>query len=98
METTTLISIFVGIILFSIIVIRFLIIFRKDTDKIRYYGIYPESSENLIKIIWTYKRELTYSDIIKIKKDYRMFKNEEVTVRELTDNKVTEFTDYNITK
>ena len=95
---TTLISILGFIVTLLVSIIMILITFRKDTDKIRYYGIYPESSENLIKIVWTYKRELTYSDIIKIKKDYRMFKNEEVTVRELTDNKVAEFTGYNITK
>lgn len=94
---TTLISILVGIIHLCILIIVILSAFRKDTDKIRYYGIYPESSENLIKIVWTYKKELTYSDIIKIKKDFRLFQNEEVTVRELTDNKVAEFTGYNIT-
>lgn len=94
----TIINVLVGIILFLIIVIRFLIIFRKDIDKIRYYGIYPESSENLIKIIWVYKKELKYSEIIKIKKDYRLFKNEDIVVRELDNTKISEFTGYNITK
>ena len=94
----TTISVLVGIILFLIVIIRFLIIFRKDTDKIRYYGIYLESSENLMKVFWTYKKELTYSEIIKIKNDYRLFRKEDVVVRELNNYKVAEFTGYNITK
>lgn len=93
----TIISIFGFIITLLVIIIRILIIIRKDTDKIRYYGVYLESSENLLKIFWIYKRELKYSEIIKIKKDYRLFKKQEVVVRELEDNKVAEFTGYNIT-
>lgn len=76
----------------------YLIHFRKDTDKIRYYGVYLESSENLLKVFWVYNRELKYSEIIKIKTDYRLFKNKEVVVRELNDYKIAEFTGYNITK
>lgn len=98
METTTLISILVGIIHLCILIIVILSAFRKDTDKIRYYGIYSQSSDKLLKIFWIYKRELTYSEIIKIKKDYRMFKNEEVVVRQLDDYQIAEFTGYNITK
>lgn len=94
----TIISVFGFIITLLVIIIRILIIIRKDTDKIRYYGVYLESSENLLKIFWTYKRELKYSEIIKIKKDYRMFKNEEVVIIELNDYKIAEFTGYNITK
>lgn len=95
---TTIISVFGFIITLLVIIIRILIIIRKDTDKIRYYGIYSQSSDKLLKIFWIYKRELTYSEIIKIKKDYRMFKNEEVVVRQLDDYQIAEFTGYNITK
>lgn len=94
----TIISIFGFIITLLVTIIMILINIRKDTDKIRYYGVYLESSENLLKVFWVYKRELKYSEIIKIKKDYKLFKNKEVVVRELNDYKIAEFTGYNITK
>lgn len=98
METMTIISVFGFIITLLVIIIRILIIIRKDTDKIKYYGVYLESSEILLKVFWVYNRELKYSEIIKIKTDYRLFKNKEVVVRELNDYKIAEFTGYNITK
>ena len=94
----TIISILIGIIHLYILIIIFLSAFRRDTDKIRYYGVYPESSENLMKVFWVYNRELKYSEIIKIKTDYILFKKKEVVVRELNDYKIAEFTGYNITK
>lgn len=94
----TIISVFGFIITLLVIIIRILIIIRKDTDKIKYYGVYLESSEILLKVFWVYNRELKYSEIIKIKTDYRLFKNKEVVVRELNDYKIAEFTGYNITK
>lgn len=99
METTEIISVLdLGLILFLVVIITFLINFRKDTDKIRYYGIYLESSENLMKVFWVYNRELKYSEIVKIKTDYRLFKKQDVVVRELNDYKIAKFTGYNITK
>jgi hypothetical protein len=94
----TIISIFGFIITLLVIIIKILMFIRKDTDKIRYYGIYLESSENLMKVFWIYNRELKYSEIIKIKNDYRLFKKQDVVVRELNDYKIAEFTGYNITK
>ena len=98
METMTIISVFGFIITLLVIIIKILIIIRIDTDKIRYYGVYLESSENLLKVFWVYNRELKYSEIVKIKTDYRLFKNEEVVVRQLDDYQIAEFTGYNITK
>ena len=98
METMTIISIFGFIITLLATIIMILINIRKDTDKIKYYGVYLESSENLLKVFWVYNRELKYSEIVKIKKDYRMFKDEEVVVRQLDDYQIAEFTGYNITK
>lgn len=49
--------------------------------KIRYYGVYDEN-DNLLKVIYLYKRELTFSEIMKIKQDYKMFRQQTVFVRE----------------
>lgn len=49
--------------------------------KIRYYGVYDEN-DNLVKVIYLYKRELTFSETMKIKQDYKMFRQQTVFVRE----------------
>lgn len=49
--------------------------------KIRYYGVYDEN-DNLLKVIYLYKRELTFSETMKIKQDYKMFRQQTVFVRE----------------
>lgn len=50
-------------------------------QKIKYYGVYDEN-DNLLKIIYLYKRELTFSEIMKIKQDYKMFRQKTVFVKE----------------
>ena len=49
--------------------------------KIKYYGVYDEN-DNLLKVIYLYKRELTFSEIMKIKQDYKMFRKQTVFVKE----------------
>lgn len=49
--------------------------------KIRYYGVYDEN-DNLLKVIYFYKRELTFSEIMKIKQDYRIFRQQTVFIKE----------------
>lgn len=49
--------------------------------KIRYYGVYDEN-DNLLKVIYLYKRELMFSEIMNIKQDYKMFRQQTVFVRE----------------
>lgn len=49
--------------------------------KIRYYGVYDEN-DNLLKVIYLYKQELTFSEIMKIKQDYKMFRQQTVFIRE----------------
>lgn len=49
--------------------------------KIRYYGIYDEN-DNLLKVIYLYKQELMFSETMKIKQDYKMFRQQTVFVRE----------------
>lgn len=50
-------------------------------QKIKYYGVYDEN-DNLLKVIYLYKRELTFSEIMKIKQDYKMFRKQTVFVKE----------------
>ena len=75
----------------SVIIILFqffTIIYQKATynsyniiRKIRYYGVYDEN-DNLLKVIYLYERELTFSETMKIKQDYRIFRQQTVFVRE----------------
>lgn len=55
--------------------------FHNKIKKVRYYGVYDEN-DNLLKVIYLYKRELTFSEIMKIKQDYKMFRQQTVFVRE----------------
>lgn len=55
--------------------------FHNKIKKVRYYGVYDEN-DNLLKVIYIYKRELTFSEIMKIKQDYKMLRQQTVFVRE----------------
>ena len=55
--------------------------FHNKIKNVRYYGVYDEN-DNLLKVIYLYKRELTFSEIMKIKQDYKMFRQQTVFVRE----------------
>ena len=55
--------------------------FHNKIKNVRYYGVYDEN-DNLLKVIYLYKRELTFSEIMNIKQDYRIFRQQTVFVRE----------------